>query len=91
MLPVSNLETKLGMLNKFLLDNNKELFEGSFKVELSLRKHINYEDSLKVIHIEIGNYYYADDIEVDTDRNIVSIFYKEYGFGEERKNVLKII
>lgn len=85
------LEQKYELLVDYLKKNNKKLMEGSLNVELTLRKHCKEGVSFKVMHIDFGNYYYVDDIQVDFDRNVVNIYYFQTGDMYLQRNSLKII
>lgn len=75
----SLLEQKYELLVDYLRRNNKKLMEGSFNVELTLRKHYKDGVSFKVMHTDFGNYYYVDDIQVDFNRNVVNVYYLQTG------------
>lgn len=87
----SLLEQKYELLIDYLKKNNKKLMEGSFNVELTLRKHYKDGVSFKVMHTDFGNYYYVDDIQVDFRQSVVNIFYFETGDMQMQRNSLKII
>lgn len=84
------LEQKYELLVDYLKRNNKKLMEGSLNVELTLRKHYKEGVSFKVMHIDFGNYYYVDDIQVDFDRNIVNVYYFQTGDMYLQTNRLSI-
>lgn len=85
------LEQKYELLVDYLKKNNKKLMEGSFNVELSLRKHFKEGVSFKVMHTDIGNYYYVNDIEVNFNRKIVKVVYFQTGDMHLKNNILNII
>lgn len=85
------LEQKYELLVDYLKKNNKKLMEGSFNVELSLRKHFKEGVSFKVMHTDIGNYYYVNDIEIDLNKKIVKVVYFEAGDMHVQRNSLNII
>lgn len=85
------LEQKYELLVDYLKKNNKKLMEGSFNVELSLRKQLNEGISFKVMHTDIGNYYYVNDIEIDLNKKIVKVVYFEAGDMHVQRNSLNII
>lgn len=85
------LEKKYELLVEYLKKNNRKLMEGSMNVELTLRKHFSEGVSFKVMHTDIGNYYYAEDISVDFSNNVVNVYYHETGDMHLRRNRLSII
>lgn len=87
---IMSLGEKISKLEEFLRNNNRSLYDGSIKVEICLRTHCLYGESLKVLHPEIGNYFYADDLNIDLNNSKVEIIYKDYGCDDIKKCIISI-